>query len=1097
MQNTEDQYAWIPTEAGKITFAVARKGGNVVPGREIYRNFITELWRTSRMHNRIVKVLSAEGLHPITLAMIPEKGWVHDANDKGLGLPKSSSYVPLAVDPVARALFGYEALDRSGRLPEAFRGPVQTLIQRTWTNIRNQTKRNLDKIGGVEEAARKAFEDLLEGAPTKPQIRAVIHKVSKWQLLAQNLQMTENIAKVAEILDELYSIMSGLEGKGSATQLDPEGLAGANATARQILATEEDVSDLVNLYRTYFDTNEPGDYLPLDDQHLSIAARLVAPDGTDLGVESESLMTPQELAASLCFDMGLPFLLLFIFNKYRHCDGYSNWDKKFEHLFEEKDGKINKDLVPISLHWHQLCGVQAIIRMNFSPQASKRVCPGVLIADDVGLGKTFQAAALIAFLCKPMTRHDLAPTLESPATNMYLPPIINLISMEILNFPMALIEQWYNELRIVFKPRRVDILKYEVAKSKKSDIGDFWAASGPFYKSKQKASGKIILVSHSALLKDFARLYLSFGTIPRDTMPWTHPNKRHNYDTNVKKTLYGQQYLTVTIDKAQAFRNVGMKHSSALVILESAMLRIIMTATPLQTSMKDLAAMGRLIGIPHFLSEDALHEERADMTAIQKAKGFEVDDGEGEELRQVQSEIVLRMQKKFQGRIISRKSSSKDSKGEALITLPRYDDVLLVVNPTAREMEIITEHANNTKESAALFPAIPPHEDGKQKTDKILIYQEFPSLTPLLRNILKLYGVESLSIDGQMSFQERTKVVWQFCKGVKCRVLIISSVGTTGLNLTIANIIIFLVQPWSAQDERQIHGRALRQGQKKRVVCYHPLANGTADIVLSALAREKHELLEAFLEKQDGRDMLDLMSGKMITYASDDFEPGDLEYTPEEPGRGKLLTANVDQPAEKVSKVKKAKVTRAKSSQTAVANAVVGQVVEAPVSLEVTMNMSEEPCMKDGTNGAKQKGKKKRSAEIGGGERVEIDAPDSATEKVAKKKEKKKSAEMRAGKGVEIDAPDSATQKVAKKKEKKKSAEMRAGKGVEIDAPDSATQKVAKKKEKKKKSTEMRAGKGVEIDTLDSATAEVAKKKEKKKRSAEMRAGDVLNEHNE
>ncbi|KAG5649443.1 hypothetical protein H0H81_003855 [Sphagnurus paluster] len=321
--------------------------------------------------------------------------------------------------------------------------------------------------------------------------------------------------------------------------------------------------------------------------------------------------------------------------------------------------------------------------MNFSPQASKRVCPGMLIANDVGLGKTFQAAALIAFLCELVTRHDLAPTLESPATNMYLPPIIksrpyldgNLKlpdGAHLIVVPGTLIEQWYNELRIVFKPR------HEVAKSKKSDIGDFWAASGPFYKSKQKA-----------LLKDFARLYLSFGTIPRDTMPWTHPNKRHDYDTNVKKTLYGQQYLTVTIDEAQAFRNVGMKHSSALVILESAMLRIIMTATLLQTSTKDLAAMGRLIGIPHFLSEDALHEERADTTAIRKAKGFEVDDGEGEELRQVQSEMALHMQKKFQGRIISRKSSSKDWKGEALITLPGYDDVLLVVNPTAREMEII------------------------------------------------------------------------------------------------------------------------------------------------------------------------------------------------------------------------------------------------------------------------------------------------------------------------------------------------------------------------------------------------------------------------
>lgn len=238
-----DQYARIPSETAKITFAVGRKG--VVPGREIYRTFITELWRTSRMHDRITKILSVEGLHPITLAMIPEKGWVHDANDKGLGLPKSLNYIPLAVDPVARALFGFEALDRSGRLPETFRGPVQTLIQRTWTNIRNQTKRSLDKIGGAEEEARKAFAgdllvfnildhslikpwldlELVGGKPTKSKIKSVILKVSKWQLLAQTLQTSENVAKADEILEKLRALMEGIEGKLKATQLDPEGMS--------------------------------------------------------------------------------------------------------------------------------------------------------------------------------------------------------------------------------------------------------------------------------------------------------------------------------------------------------------------------------------------------------------------------------------------------------------------------------------------------------------------------------------------------------------------------------------------------------------------------------------------------------------------------------------------------------------------------------------------------------------------------------------------------------------------------------------------------------------------------------------------------------
>lgn len=108
--------------------------------------------------------------------------------------------------------------------------------------------------------------------------------------------------------------------------------------------------------------------------------------------------------------------------------------------------------------------------------------------------------------------------------------------------------------------------------------------------------------------------------------------------------------------------------------------------------------MGRLLGIPHFLSMDALLEERADTTTIRKAKSSEGNE-DGQASRHVQSEIALRMQRKFEGRIIHRTISSKDWQGEDLIKLPGYDEVLLVVKPTTREMEIISEHADNTKES--------------------------------------------------------------------------------------------------------------------------------------------------------------------------------------------------------------------------------------------------------------------------------------------------------------------------------------------------------------------------------------------------------------
>jgi hypothetical protein len=52
---------------------------------------------------------------------------------------------------------------------------------------------------------------------------------------------------------------------------------------------------------------------------------------------------------------------------------------------------------------------------------------------------------------------------------------------------------------------------------------------------------------------------------------------------------------------------------------------------------------------------------------------------------------------------------------------------------------------------------------------------------------------EFVFIDGQTSFQKRAKIVDTFNKDPTFRVLIISSVGSNGLNLTVASSIIFIV----------------------------------------------------------------------------------------------------------------------------------------------------------------------------------------------------------------------------------------------------------------------------------------------------------------
>jgi TATA-binding protein-associated factor len=103
------------------------------------------------------------------------------------------------------------------------------------------------------------------------------------------------------------------------------------------------------------------------------------------------------------------------------------------------------------------------------------------------------------------------------------------------------------------------------------------------------------------------------------------------------------------------------------------------------------------------------------------------------------------------------------------------------------------------KDGGVIFPEAPQPTPGEviSRNNKILIYQEFPSFGPLVRQVFKLYGIPHLHIDGQTSYDDRAKIVSKFVTGSSFRVLFFSSVGATGLNLSAANTVIFLVCPLS------------------------------------------------------------------------------------------------------------------------------------------------------------------------------------------------------------------------------------------------------------------------------------------------------------
>jgi hypothetical protein len=158
------------------------------------------------------------------------------------------------------------------------------------------------------------------------------------------------------------------------------------------LTSQEDIVDVLNLYNECFNRSA-GDSSQLEAQVATISFKFGTPsDGADPGVEVESTMAPILLSQNLGFVNNLPIL----FNAYKHNGGVTPWD---DPIAFQNPGllKTNEEFTPNQLRWHQLAGVHAVLRRLLSQEPSRTPC-GMLVADEVGLGKTIQSLAILAWL---------------------------------------------------------------------------------------------------------------------------------------------------------------------------------------------------------------------------------------------------------------------------------------------------------------------------------------------------------------------------------------------------------------------------------------------------------------------------------------------------------------------------------------------------------------------------------------------------------------------------------------------------------------------------------------------------------------------------
>ncbi|KAG9088945.1 hypothetical protein FRC06_001771 [Ceratobasidium sp. 370] len=141
--------------------------------------------------------------------------------------------------------------------------------------------------------------------------------------------------------------------------------------------------------------------------------------------------------------------------------------------------------------------------------------------------------------------------------------------------------------------------------------------------------------------------------------------------------------------------------------------------------------------------------------------------------------------------------------------------------------------------------------DSSGKPRKILMFIMYEIHREIIKTALSLKGRRCLVYDGNMSTRIREQVVAQFEKDDDVKILLISNVGTTGLNLTMASVVIFVSGLWSGLETKQTIGRCWRQGQTRIVHVYHIIVPDTVDEMLCGYANGKLLMWGYFLRRNE------------------------------------------------------------------------------------------------------------------------------------------------------------------------------------------------------------------------------------------------------
>ena len=329
---------------------------------------------------------------------------------------------------------------------------------------------------------------------------------------------------------------------------------------------------------------------------------------------------------------------------------------------------------------------------------------------------------------------------------------------------------------------------------------------------------------------------------------------------NDKALFENISFDNLIIDEAQYIKNSGGKTYNAIKSIKASM-KIILTGTPIENNLAEFWGLMRLIN-PSIIepyrsvSKDStrLVDKIKRLTApflLRRMKKDVLKDLPAKQEQTIlinmdeeQQRIYDKILKSIQYELL-RKNDRFEMRSNSIL----LSGLLYLQEICCHPQLLPMEYSDGVTKSAKLDTLMELLKPLYLNGHKVVVFSRFTKMLALIEKSIILEHMNYYYLDG--STQNRMGVVDAFEKSDNGIFLISLKAGGTGLNLISADTAVIYDPWWNPSSEKQAEDRIYRIGQKRNVLIYKLIMEGTIEEKIQKLQAEKMSLCSEILDGHD------------------------------------------------------------------------------------------------------------------------------------------------------------------------------------------------------------------------------------------------------